>query len=64
MHQAEDRAYRLGQQRDVTVLVPMIAGTIDEQVLAKLDAKAQTEKEVIEAVRTELQCTPAGMAMT
>ena len=64
MHQAEDRAYRLGQKRDVTVLVPMIAGTVDEQVLRKLDAKAQTEKELIEAVRTELQRTPVELATT
>ena len=34
MRQAEDRACRLGQKRDVLVLVPVIPGTIDEGVLA------------------------------
>jgi len=54
MRQAEDRAYRLGQQRDVLVLVPIIPGTIDEGVLALQDNKRTTEVEVIEAAKTAL----------
>lgn len=32
--QAEDRAYRNGQKRHVTVLIPIVPNTIDEKVLA------------------------------
>jgi hypothetical protein len=49
--QAEDRAYRLGQRRDVCVIVPLVAGTIDEQVHALLASKAEMEKDVVEALR-------------
>lgn len=55
MRQAEDRAYRLGQTRDVNVLVPLIAGTIDEQVWRLLEAKMDIETGVVEAVRAELE---------
>lgn len=48
MRQAEDRACRLGQKRDVLVLVPVIPGTIDEGVLALQENKRTTEEEVIE----------------
>jgi hypothetical protein len=54
MRQAEDRAYRLGQRRNVIVLVPLVAGTIDEQVWALLQAKRETEKEVVEALTVAL----------
>lgn len=54
MRQAEDRAYRLGQLRDVIVLVLLIPRTIDEQIWALLQDKQQTEAEVVEAVRVAL----------
>lgn len=54
MRQAEDRAYRLGQKRDVLVLVPVIPGTIDEGVLKLQDNKRTTEEEVIEAAKMAL----------
>lgn len=54
MRQAEDRAYRLGQKRDVLVLVPIIPGTIDEGVLKLQDSKRTTEVEVIEAAKSAL----------
>jgi superfamily II DNA or RNA helicase len=54
MRQAEDRAYRLGQRRDVFVIVPLVAGTIDEQVWQLLSAKAALEQDVVEAVRASL----------
>ena len=49
MRQAEDRAYRLGQKRDVIVLVPIIPDTMDEQVWALLQAKTELEQDVVEA---------------
>jgi hypothetical protein len=51
MRQAEDRAYRLGQTRDVNVLVPLVAGTIDEQVWRLLEAKMGIEQDVVEGAR-------------
>lgn len=54
MRQAEDRAYRLGQKRDVLVLVPVIPGTIDEGVLALQENKRTTEEEVIESAKMGL----------
>ena len=50
MRQAEDRAYRLGQKRDVTVIVPLVANTIDESVWRLL----QSKQDVVEAVRAQL----------
>ena len=54
MRQAEDRAYRLGQWRDVLVLVPLIPGTIDEGIWRLLESKQETEQDVVEAVRADL----------
>lgn len=54
MRQAEDRAYRLGQVRDVLVLVPIIQGTIDEGVLQLQENKYTTEVEVVEAAKQAL----------
>ena len=60
MRQAEDRAYRNGQKRDVIVIVPVIPGTIDEQILALLDSKSDIEAAVVEsAVRAQLARCPA-----
>ena len=49
MRQAEDRAYRNGQQRDVIVLVPIVSGSIDEQVHGLLESKTELERSVVEA---------------
>lgn len=49
--QSEDRAYRSGNVRDVFVIIPLIAGTIDEQVMALLSSKEEIEDDVVEAVR-------------
>jgi SNF2 family DNA or RNA helicase len=54
MRQAEDRAYRLGQKRDVLVLVPLVPGTIDEPIWELLASKTALEQDVVEAVRTEV----------
>ncbi|GKS86972.1 DEAD/DEAH box helicase [Acidovorax sp. SUPP1855] len=53
MRQAEDRAYRLGQRRNVMVIVPLIAGTLDEGVWKLLDRKQETERDVVEAEMAE-----------
>jgi SNF2 family DNA or RNA helicase len=60
MRQAEDRAYRLGQKRNVIVLVPLIEKSIDNGVWALLSSKEETERDVVEAVRSAL---PGEMAM-
>ena len=54
MRQAEDRAYRLGQKRNVLVIVPLVAGTIDEGVWGLLQSKQATEQDVVEAVKSQL----------
>jgi len=52
--QAEDRAYRSGQKRNVLVIVPVVNGTIDEQIFALLDSKREIEVSVIESNRTRV----------
>lgn len=49
--QAEDRAYRSGNTRDVFVITPLVAGTIDEQIHALLEAKRDIEVSIVEANR-------------
>ncbi len=46
--QAEDRAYRNGQTRHVTVLIPIIPGTIDEKVLDLNRHKEAIESDLLE----------------
>lgn len=47
MEQAEDRANRIGQKNLVQVIVPTIAGTIDEQFIDLLDNKKEITASVI-----------------
>ena len=54
MRQAEDRAYRLGQLRDVMVIVPLIENTLDDGVWMLLQSKQETEDDVVESVRAAL----------
>lgn len=49
--QSEDRAYRSGNTSDVFVMIPIIAGTLDEQVMALLNSKEEIEDDVVEALR-------------
>lgn len=49
--QAEDRAYRSGNTRDVLVIVPLVADTIDEQIAALLESKRDIEVSIVEANR-------------
>ena len=46
--QAEDRAYRNGQTRHVTVLIPIVPGTIDEKVLALNRHKEAIEGDLLD----------------
>jgi SNF2 family DNA or RNA helicase len=54
MRQAEDRAYRMGQKRDVIVIVPLIERTLDDGVWRLLQSKQATEDDVVESVRSAL----------
>lgn len=46
--QAEDRAHRIGQKRDVLVLVLVAAGTIEQAILEKAKAKRDIDAKVIQ----------------
>ncbi|WP_163333975.1 hypothetical protein, partial [Klebsiella aerogenes] len=54
--------YRLGQKRDVLVLVPLVDQTIDQQIWALLASKTALEQDVVEAVCTQVdtKATKAG----
>jgi SNF2 family DNA or RNA helicase len=54
MRQAEDRAYRLGQLRDVFVIVPLIENTLDDGLWKLLTSKQETESDVVDSVCTAL----------
>lgn len=45
--QAEDRAYRNGQTRHVTVTIPVVVGSIDEQVVELLKHKEGIEQDLL-----------------
>ena len=64
MRQAEDRAYRLGQKRDVIVIVPLIPKTIDDGVWELQSRKRATEEEVVEAVTSALPGQMTGKPIT
>jgi hypothetical protein len=51
--QAEDRAWRNGQKRPVTVVIPLVPKTIDEDLFRLLDAKTDIENDLIDASRDE-----------
>lgn len=46
-HQASDRAHRIGQTRPVTVYKLVLAGSIEEQILALHGAKRELIDQVI-----------------
>ncbi|WP_324809780.1 DEAD/DEAH box helicase [Ralstonia pickettii] len=45
--QAEDRAYRNGQTRHVTVMIPLVSSTIDEQVIELIKHKEGIEQDLL-----------------
>lgn len=47
--QAEDRAHRIGQKKEVLVLVLVTAGTIEEAILDKAKQKREIDAKVIQA---------------
>jgi len=55
--QAEDRAYRIGQNRRVEIYLPLIAETIDSDIAALLEAK----RAVSEGVLGEMLTRPSGV---
>lgn len=52
--QSEDRAYRSGNTNDVFVIIPVIAGTLDEPVMRLLGLKEEIEVDVVEALRVAI----------
>lgn len=56
--QTNARLYRQGQREPVTITHLATTGTLDEAVLAALDAKDTTQAALIDAVTTELSTTP------
>lgn len=47
--QAEDRAHRIGQMKDVLVLTLVCAGTIEEAILERASEKRDLDAKVIQA---------------
>ena len=55
--QTNARLYRQGQSEPVTITHLAAAGTLDEAVLAALEAKDTTQAALIDAVATEITTT-------
>jgi superfamily II DNA or RNA helicase len=53
--QAEDRAYRSGNKRDVFVTIPVVANTIDDHVNNLLGSKEVIANEIVESVKVALK---------
>ncbi|MDD5366635.1 MAG: C-terminal helicase domain-containing protein [Gallionellaceae bacterium] len=51
--QAEDRAWRNGQKWPVTVIIPLVLKSIDEDLNRLLEAKTGIENELIDASQDE-----------
>ncbi|WP_198926497.1 helicase-related protein, partial [Acidithiobacillus thiooxidans] len=52
--QAEDRAYRIGQDRRVEIYIPIVADSIDEQIRSLLiDKQKVTEDVLVGALETK-----------
>lgn len=58
--QTNGRLYRQGQQHPVTIQHIVTRGTIDERILAALEAKSMTQDALINAVRAELSPHDTG----
>ena len=52
MPQAEDRAHRIGQKREVLVLVLVSAGTIEQVILDRAQQKKEIDAKVIQVPDT------------
>lgn len=50
MFQAEDRAHRIGQKREVLVLVLVSAGTIEQVILDRAQQKKEIDAKVIQVI--------------
>jgi len=60
--QAEDRAWRNGQKRPVTVIIPLVPDTIDDDLYRLLEAKTDIENDLIDASQAERAMMQAVMA--
>lgn len=60
--QAEDRAYRNGQTRHVTVMIPVVVGSIDEQIVELLRHKEGIEQDLLADNNVDEQKQEALMA--
>ena len=56
-NQATDRAFRIGQQRDVLVHKFVVSGTIEERIDAMLEEKQKMASDVISAGGAEAVLT-------
>ncbi|MBU2834234.1 SWF/SNF helicase family protein, partial [Acidithiobacillus thiooxidans] len=62
--QAEDRAYRIGQDRRVEIYIPLVADSIDEQIKSLLvDKQKITEDVLVGALETKAAQADAENAM-
>lgn len=67
--QAEDRAHRIGQKKDVLVLILVSAGTIEQAILDKAQLKRDLDAKVIQVDHFNLlfvlhQAIPASFGLT
>lgn len=60
--QAEDRAYRNGQTRHVTVMIPVVVGSIDEQIVELLKHKEGIEQDLLADNNVDEQQAERAMA--
>ena len=60
--QAQDRSYRLGQERDVAVYRLIATGTIEEQVYTRQIYKQQQAALAVEVRPSGCLCVPDGSA--
>lgn len=55
--QAEDRAHRIGQKKEVLVLVLVSAGTIEQVILDRAQQKKEIDAKVIQVSCSSKHCT-------
>ncbi|WP_181162420.1 DEAD/DEAH box helicase [Burkholderia contaminans] len=60
--QAEDRAYRNGQQRAVTVMIPIVPNTVDEQIVELIRYKESIEGDLLEDTGADEKAMERQMA--
>lgn len=61
--QAEDRAHRIGQKKEVLVLVLVSAGTIEQVILDRAQQKKEIDAKVIQVLSSVLVGNPPMQPM-